>query len=80
MDDLTVRKGRCVDGVLYNVSEVKGQLEEAVEDQGKMQIHWGGQPPEDALAALGFNVDKLGAEPYMKPAKTGSSAEGSSPT
>ena len=69
VDDLTVRTGRCVDGVLYNDSEVKGQLKEAVEAQGKMQIHWGGQPPEDALAALGFNVDKLGAEAYLKPAK-----------
>ena len=44
-------------------------MKEAVEAQGKMQIHWGGQPPEDALAALGFNVDKLGAEAYLKPAK-----------
>ena len=42
VDDLTVRTGRCVDGVLYNDSEVKGQLKEAVEAQGKMQIHWGG--------------------------------------
>ena len=69
VDDLTVRTGRCVDGVLYSDSEVKGQLKEAVEAQGKMKIDWGGQPPEDALAALGFNVDKLGAEAYLKPAK-----------
>ena len=55
VDDLTVRTGRCVDGVLYSDSEVKGHLKE----EGKTQVHWGGQAPEDALVALGDVVPHI---------------------
>ena len=68
VDDLTVRTGKVLDGVFYNDDELTDKLRDAVKELGKSKVTWVGQAPEEALAALGFNVDQLGAESYLKPA------------
>ena len=59
VDDLTVRTGRVIDGVFYTDEQVTGKLKQAVEEIGKSQGSWVGQSPEEALAALGFDVGQL---------------------
>ena len=57
--------------MFYTDEEITDKLRDAVRAVGESQVRWVGQPPEEALAALGFNVDQLGAETYLKPtAKT----------
>ena len=69
VDDLTVRTGKVLDGVFYSDDENTDKLRTAVKAAGEAQVRWVCQPPEEALAALGFNVDQLGAESYLKPAE-----------
>ncbi len=49
VDELTVRTGKCVDGVCYTDGQMTDRLKAAVAASAKKQV---GQPPEEALAAF----------------------------
>ena len=58
VDDLTVRTGRVIDGVVYTDAEVEERLKEAMHCARQKP---GGQGPAEALEALGFSTKELWA-------------------
>ena len=56
-----------LDGRFYTDAEITERLKEAVTRVGENQVRRFGQPPEEALAALGFDTTQIGAESYLKP-------------
>ena len=58
---------RCWTVFFYTDAEVTDRLKEAVRRVGENQVRRFGQPPEEALTALGFDTAQLGAETYLKP-------------
>jgi len=63
VDDLTVRTGRVLDGVVYTDDQVDERLKEAIL---RARERRGGQLPAEALDALGFHAKELGAEVPLK--------------
>jgi len=58
VDDLTVRTGRVIDGVVYTDAEFSSQVRSASEQAPVVPP----QPPREALEALGLKADGLGEE------------------
>jgi hypothetical protein len=58
VDDLTIRSGRCIDGVLYRDSERDEEVREAFQNRKAEPP----QHPAVALEAMGFNPAGLGEE------------------
>jgi hypothetical protein len=70
VDDLTIRTGRMVDGVLMTDEEHDQRVAVAAD-----KAHTVGQPLKDAFEALGLNADSLGAEKGARPLKAPPRAE-----
>ena len=63
VDDLTIRTGRCVDGVLMTDAEYEAKIRTATQARA-VEPH----SMEEALSALGFNPKGLGREQTAKEA------------
>ena len=55
-DDITVRTGRVIDGLIYSDEEHGARISKAVERKEQQTVS---QPLEDALRSLGFDPKEL---------------------
>ena len=68
VDDLTVRTGRVVDGLFLTDDQSEAEVRESCK-KGPVEAV---QPAEDALRALGVNLESVGREKQVKVQKVAS--------